>query len=184
MSPVTFPNVKTPLRWRNWPCRCGPSGWAGTESHECASETRTAARRYRRFPELPLHYGSLGGQTLCPALWWCDKCLHFHWTKKKKKCTKIRAETRICSSDNTTGETPNAYRVTLLTYLFSSTTTLSEQARGANTCRGSGKRGNFSPGAAARTIALRLVWATPYCPACRSQTLKDQLKRLKRGEKN
>ncbi len=114
----------------------------------------------------------------------CDGAINASISTEKKKCTKIRAETRICSSDNTTGETPNAYRVTLLTYLFSSTTTLSEQARGANTCRGSGKRGNFSPGAAARTIALRLVWATPYCPACRSQTLKDQLKRLKRGEKN
>lgn len=30
------------------------------------------------------------------------------------------------------------YRVTLLTYFFSSTATLSEQALGANTCRGSG----------------------------------------------
>jgi len=26
--------------------------------------------------------------------------------------------------------------------------------------------GSFSPGAAARTMALRRVWATPYCPAC------------------
>lgn len=91
---------------------------------------------------------------------------------KIKWCDKIRAVTRICSSDNTIGVTPNAYRVTLLTYFFSSTTTLREQARGANTWRGSGKRGSFSPGAAARMIALRLVWATPYCPACRSQTLK------------
>lgn len=54
----------------------------------------------------------------------------------------------------------------LLTNFLSSTTTLSWQARGANTCRGSGNRGSFSPGAAAKMMALLRVWATPYCPAC------------------
>jgi hypothetical protein len=61
---------------------------------------------------------------------------------------------------------PELNLVMLLTNFLSSTTTLSWQARGANTCRGSGKRGSFSPGAAARMMARLRVWATPYCPAC------------------
>ena len=55
-----------------------------------------------------------------------------------------------------------SYLVMLLTNFLSSTTTLSWQARGANTCSGSGNRGSFSPGAAARMMARLRVWATPY----------------------
>lgn len=64
------------------------------------------------------------------------------------------------------GAEHSSYLVMLLTNFLSSTTTLSWQARGANTCRGSGNRGSFSPGAAAKMMALLRVWATPYCPAC------------------
>lgn len=64
------------------------------------------------------------------------------------------------------GAERSSYLVMLLTNFLSSTTTLSWQARGANTCRGSGNRGSFSPGAAAKMMALLRVWATPYCPAC------------------
>ena len=55
-----------------------------------------------------------------------------------------------------------SYLVMLLTNFLSSTTTLSWQARGANTCNGSGNSGSGSPGAAARMIARLRVWATPY----------------------
>ena len=49
----------------------------------------------------------------------------------------------------------------LLTIFFSSTMALSWHALGANTLVGSGYRGSFSPGAAARMMALRRVWGTP-----------------------
>lgn len=65
------------------------------------------------------------------------------------------------TSTTTTGG-QGSYLVMLLTNFLSSTTTLNWQARGANTCNGSGNRGSGSPGAAARMMARLRVWATPY----------------------
>lgn len=65
------------------------------------------------------------------------------------------------TSTTTTGG-QGSYLVMLLTNFLSSTTTLSWQARGANTCNGSGNKGSGSPGAAARMMARLRVWATPY----------------------
>ena len=91
---------------------------------------------------------------------------------RRSQCTRQHDLLTLSS----TGQHPNhhpahgaehgSYLVMLLTNFLSSTTTLSWQARGANTCRGSGNRGSFSPGAAAKMMALLRVCATPYCPAC------------------
>lgn len=142
------------------PCRCGLWEWAGTVCLWSASGTRTEARRCRKSPRQTHRCGSQADQTWCLWLWWFCRFHHFLcWKTRFSFVFYLKIHNKEQKSEGL------HYRVTLLTNFLSSTTTFREQALGANTCKGSGYRGSSSPGAAARIIALRRVWATPYWPA-------------------
>lgn len=102
-------------------------------------------------PDLPLEPGlwlpvvrDLQGSGSVADLWQvrhgvphCDSSVDSSVTPEAERVTGIRTgDYRPRGNWEETFE--SGYRVTLLTYFLSSTTTLREQARGANTCSGSG----------------------------------------------